>query len=150
MSRFALALSSLLVLSALATAAPARAAVMKDSTITEAWRLANGLEVRVRTIPGAVGASVSLAYRAGALHVPAGHPGLAQLLAELQYTAAAGNVPERTRDELTSLRPAGWDLRVNDHVVVLTEVGLSGSILSSVIRPLWVMVVVGWWWRRQR
>ena len=143
MSRFALALSSLLVLSAL-TAAPACAVVMKDSTTAESWRLANGLEVRVRDIRGASGTSVSLAYRAGALHMPAGHAGLAELLGELQYTAAAGTVPERTREELTSLRPAGCDLRTGDHLVVITEVAapsqLPGLLLQVAARAHGVQV----------
>jgi hypothetical protein len=143
-SRSALALASLLVLSVLTPVTPARAVAMRDSTTSESWRLANGLEVRVRAIPGAVGASISLAYRAGALHVPAGHAGLAPLLAELQYTAAAGSVPERTRNELTGLRPAGWDLRTNDHVVVLTEVAtpaqLPGVLLQVAARAHGVQV----------
>ncbi len=144
MSRFARALASLLVLSAFTPVAPARAAIMKDSTTAEAWRLANGLEVRVRSIPRASGTSVSLAYRAGALHIPAGRAGLAQLLAELQYTAAAGDVPERTREELPSLRPAGWDVRINDHVSVLTEVAaapqLPGVLLQVAARARGVQV----------
>ena len=144
MSRFALTLASLLVISAATPAVHASPLVMTDSTATEAWRLANGLEVRVRTIPGAAGASISLAYRAGALHLPPAHAGLAQLLAELQFTAAAGPVPERTREELSSLRPAGWDVRVNDHVTVLTEVAapsqLPGVLLQVSARAHGVQV----------
>jgi hypothetical protein len=138
--RFPLALASLLVFSAFAPAPAAHAEpiALKDSTVFDSWRLPNGLEVRVRTIPGAVGASVSMAYRAGALHMPEGHGATARLLAELQFTAATGNVPERSRDELPVLRPDGWDIRGNDHVEVLTEVAnrqqLAGVLLQVASR----------------
>jgi hypothetical protein len=144
LSRPAITIAVLLALSAAAPSAHAGKVLMPDSTTAEDFRLANGLEVRVRSIPGAVGASVSLAYRAGNLHLPPGNTGLAQLLAELQFTAAAGSVPERTREELSSLRPAGWDVRTNDHVAVLTEMAapsqLPGVLLQVAARAHGVQV----------
>ncbi len=111
-----------LVAVTLALATPAHAAVGIDSTTTERWRLENGLEVRVRNIPGASGVAIAMGYRAGQLAMPPNRPGLAAMLAELQFTSAAGDVPERSRDELSSVRPDGWDLRANDYVTVLSEI----------------------------
>lgn len=144
MSRPAITIALLLAMSAAAPPARAGKVLMPDSTTSEDWRLANGLEVRVRSIPGAVGTSVSLAYRAGNLHLPPANAGLAQLLAELQFTAPAGTIPERTREDLPSLRPAGWDVRTNDHVAVLTEVAapsrLPGVLLQVAARAHGVQV----------
>ena len=53
-----------LALAALA-AAPARALVLSASTVTDSWKLANGLEVRLRHVPPAAGVAIVVAYRAG-------------------------------------------------------------------------------------
>lgn len=107
----------------LAASVPGRAfaEVLPDSTVSDGWKLANGLEVRVRHVPGAVGVSISVGYRAGKLYEPARREGLAALLAELINSAPAGEVPERSREEMNSLRPFGWGVQTNDHVVVITE-----------------------------
>lgn len=103
-------------------ATPAMAVEMlPDSTFTDAFRLANGLEVRVRHIPGAAATSVTVGYRAGSAYEPAGREGLASLMAELQFTAPAGDTPERTREDLGTLRPTGWGIHTNEHLVTLTE-----------------------------
>ncbi|MFN8587712.1 MAG: hypothetical protein U0704_07890 [Candidatus Eisenbacteria bacterium] len=106
----------------LALPAAVRSAELPDSTTTDAFRLANGLEVRVRRVPGAAGVAMSVAYRAGHAYDPAGREGLAALLAELEFTAPAGDIPERTREEMDGLRPQGWGLQVNDRLAVLTEI----------------------------
>ena len=100
---------------------PVHAQAFDDSTTADAWRLANGLEVRTRHVPGMGGVLVSMAFRAGSAYDPAGREGLAELLAELQFTAAAGAVPARTRAELDSLRPLGWGSRVSPRLAVFTE-----------------------------
>lgn len=114
--------SLLPLLAALALALPARAALLADSTVADSWRLANGLEVRTRHVPGAPGIAVTLAFRAGTGYEPAGREGLAALLAELEFTGAAGAFPERTRGEMASLRPLGWDLRTGNRLVRMTEI----------------------------
>ncbi|MBI5168540.1 MAG: insulinase family protein [Candidatus Eisenbacteria bacterium] len=101
---------------------PAAAGLMADSTMSDRWKLANGLEVRVRHVPGASGVAIVVAYRAGTSYEPAGREGLAQLLAELQYHSAAGDIPERTREEMGSLRPLGWGVQVNERHATLTEI----------------------------
>jgi hypothetical protein len=106
----------------LAAAAPAHAGMLPDSTVTDAWRLGNGLEVRTRQIPGAKGVSVTLAFRAGSGYEPAGQEGLSELLAELEFMGAAGDVPERTRAEMASLRPLGWESRPGLRLVRFTEI----------------------------
>lgn len=106
-----------------ALAAPARSAPLPDSTLADAWRLDNGLEVRTRHIPGAKGVAVTLAFRAGSGYEPAGLEGLSELLAELEFMGAAGDVPERTRAEMASLRPLGWETRQGARLVRFTEIG---------------------------
>ena len=39
--------------------------MLPDSTTVRAWRLENGLEVRVRDVPGAASVAIAMAYRAG-------------------------------------------------------------------------------------
>jgi hypothetical protein len=106
----------------LAVAAPARSAPLPDSTVADAWRLENGLEVRTRHVPGAKGVAVTLAFRAGSGYEPAGLEGLSELLAELEFMGAAGGVPERTRAEMASLRPLGWETRAGARLVRFTEI----------------------------
>ncbi|HTQ41874.1 MAG TPA: insulinase family protein [Polyangiaceae bacterium] len=128
MLRRALALAAGLVL--LVHAIPARAELRADSTMAEGWRLANGLEVRVRHVPGAAGVAITLAYRAGSLYEPAKHEGLARLLAEVQFTAPVGDVPERRREEMDSVRPMGWAVTTNEHLALLTEVASPSQFLG--------------------
>ena len=115
-------LPCLLLMTLAVLATPARAALLPDSTVADAWRLENGLEVRTRSIPGAKGVAVTLAFRAGAGYEPAGQAGLSELLAELEFMSAAGDVPERTREEMASLRPLGWESRPGTRLVRFTEI----------------------------
>lgn len=118
----------LLVLAAVAfgllpgTFRPASAVPLPDSTFADAWRLENGLEVRVRHIPGAAGVVITTGYRSGLLDDAAGREGLAELLTELQYFSATGEFPERTREEMESLRPLGWKASTTHRLTMLTEV----------------------------
>jgi hypothetical protein len=120
-------------------AAPAAAQVRPDSTVADAWRLDNGLEVRTLHVPHAPGVSVTLAFRAGSGYDPGGREGLSELLAELQFTSAAGDVPERTREEMTSLRPLGWESRPGTRLVRFTEIATRAQfpgVLQQVAKRL--------------
>src|SRR5262249_58631009 len=103
-------------------AAPAGAAMRSDSTVTDAWRLGNGLEVRTLNVPHTPGVSITLAFRAGSGYDPAAQEGLAELLAELQFTCPAGDVPERSREEMASLRPLGWEGQTGARLRRFTEI----------------------------
>ncbi|MCC6349295.1 MAG: insulinase family protein [Candidatus Eisenbacteria bacterium] len=105
-----------------AAARPATAVLLADSTFVEGWRLANGLEVRVRHVPGASGMIVVAGYRSGLLDDPKDREGLAELLANLEFFAAAGDIPARTREEMASLRPLGWKAGTSSRVTSFTEV----------------------------
>ncbi|HEY6195277.1 MAG TPA: hypothetical protein VI504_09570, partial [Candidatus Eisenbacteria bacterium] len=107
---------------------PAHAVALSDSTVADAWRLANGLEVRTRHVPRAPGVSVTLAFRAGAGYEPAGEEGLSELLAELEFMCAAGSVPERTRAEMASLRPLGWESSPGTRLVRFTEIASAAQL----------------------
>lgn len=109
-------------LALLVLAPTARAVQLPDSTVREAWRLENGLEVRTIHVPNAAAIAVTVAYRAGSGYEPASMEGLSELLAEIQWTSAAGPTPERTRDELTSARPLGWESRPGTRLVRFTEI----------------------------
>lgn len=109
-------------------AAPAAAAMRSDSTVTDAWRLDNGLEVRTLNVPHTPGVSITLAFRAGSGYDPAAQEGLAELLAELQFTCPAGDVPERSREEMASLRPLGWECQTGARLVRFTEIAAPGQL----------------------
>jgi len=119
---FAIAFLSVLALGGAAHAASARA--LPDSTTVSAWRLPNGLEVRVRDVPGANAVAVTLGYRAGSFLDDPSTPGLASVLALVRFTAPVGDVPERSFAEMSSVRPLGWGVTTNARLSLLTEVGL--------------------------
>lgn len=105
----------------------ARAAMLPDSTVMERWTLPNGLEVVTRHVPRATTLAVALGFWTGTDADPARMPGLAELLAELEFTAPAGDIPERRRDDMESLRPSGWALRVDPRSTVLMEAASSNQ-----------------------
>lgn len=111
-----------LLLPGFGLASPLRAETLADSTVRHRFTLANGLEVRTCSIPGAKGVAITLAYRAGTLYEPSGREGLADLLADIEFTAPAGDIPERTTAEMTSLRPLGFGVRTNRRLALLTEI----------------------------
>lgn len=106
--------------------APARAGAgpdsLTDSTWVDRWTLKNGLEVTVRHIPRCKGVAVITAYRVGRNQDPKDRAGMADLLCEVLFTAAAGSTPERTREQMDNLRPLGWNLQVAPRFTLLSEV----------------------------
>ena len=94
---------------------------LEDGTTVDRWTLPNGLEVVARDVPGSHAISITWGYRFGLDHDPADRPGLALLLAEVAFTAPAGDTPGRARDEMESLRPQGWSLRVTARQTLFTE-----------------------------
>jgi hypothetical protein len=115
----ALALAGLTLMSRAATADPV---TLADSTRTDSWTLANGLEVVIRDVPASVGVAITLAYDVGSDQDPPGREGLGALTTEAAFTGAAGDQPERTRDEMASLRPLGWEIKTTRRLTELTEV----------------------------
>ena len=116
---------ALLLAGLAAAAAPAPAAatpkMLRDSTSTESWQLANGLKVVTLDIPRANAIAVTVAYPTGSDADPPGRPGLAQLMAEVEMMGAAGDAPERSRAGMESLRPLGWSVKVNPRTTQLSE-----------------------------
>jgi hypothetical protein len=108
---------------------------LEDGTTMERWTLPNGLEVVTRDVPRARGISVSWGYRIGMDHDPADRPGLTTLLAEVAFTAPAGDTPERTRDEMESLRPRGWSLRVSRRQTLFIEAATTAQF-PGVLRQI--------------
>lgn len=94
---------------------------LADSTVYESWQLANGLRVATRHVPGGQLIAITVGYAYGSDLDPAGREGLAALLAEVQFTAAAGQVPERNRQELESLRPRGWGIAIRPRLTLMSE-----------------------------
>ncbi len=124
---------TVLLLAALVRPSGAAPRLLEDSTSVERWRLANGLEVVARNVPGAAGIAVTVGYRAGSGYDDAAAPGRAELLADLVYYGPAGDTPERTPEELGDVRPLGWGLRVNHRLVLLTEI-VSSAQLPGVLQ----------------
>ena len=114
-----LVLVSVAVLAAPAASAPT---MLPDSTSIESWQLGNGLRVVTKDIPRCRGVAMTLAFPTGTDADPPARRGLAQLMAEAEMMAPAGDVPGRTRDEMASLRPLGWSLKVGRRATQLTEV----------------------------
>jgi hypothetical protein len=117
---------------ALACLAPAARAgagpdTLSDSTWVDRWQLKNGLEVTVRHIPACNGVAVVAAYRVGRDQDPKGREGMADLLCQVLFTAAAGDVPERSREQMTDLRPLGWNLQVTPRFSLISEVSTVGQ-----------------------
>lgn len=97
----------------LVSAGPAAAARdVGDGTTLDTWTLANGLKVVVHDVPGADAVALVVAYPFGRDDDPAGQEGFTALVAEVAFTAAAGEVPARTHEELDSQRPVGWNVQV--------------------------------------
>ena len=146
--RSAIAVAALALSVTLALPRAARAetgpVTLPDSTVCESWRLPNGLGVTTRHVPRASAVSITVAYRIGNTGDPPGREGLARLMAEAAFTAAAGEIPERTRDEMESLRPLGWSLEVGSRSTLLTEIAspaqFPGALHQVAVRMRGVMV----------
>lgn len=108
-----------------ALAAPLRAeegpVTLPDSTTLERFTLPNGLRVVARNVPNAGRIAISLAFGGGYREDPSGEEGRAALVAELYYFAATASAPSRTRAEMPSLRPQGWNLTVSPWVTQCEE-----------------------------
>ena len=109
-------------LPAAAGAGTDRPTMLADSTFAQGWKLANGLRVVTRHIPYSGGVAMTLAYDVGSDDDPPGSEGLAMLLAEVAFTAAAGDIPERSRAELASQRPLGWSFLPTRRSTMFTEI----------------------------
>jgi hypothetical protein len=123
--RRALGALALLALAPLAAPSPAGADAqpdtLVDSTWVDRWQLRNGLDVSVRHVPDGRTVAVVVAYRVGRNQDPVGRDGMADLLAELLLTAPAGDIPERSREELAELRSRGWNLQVTPRFSLISE-----------------------------
>jgi hypothetical protein len=113
-----------LLLASLLAAAPARAAItiLPDSTVSEVWQLSNGLKVVIHHISTTHHVAMTLAWPTGSDADPPGLEGHAALLAELEFFSAAGDVPERTRAEMGTVRPSGWGLGASPRVTQISEI----------------------------
>ena len=96
--------------------------ILEDSTATESWVLSNGLKVVTRDLKGAKAVAITVCYRTGSADDPPAREGLAALLAEIAFTSPAGELPERTREEMGSLRPLGWNLKTTWRLTQLSEI----------------------------
>ncbi len=95
---------------------------LPDSTSFESWKLANGLRVVTLSIPRCPAVAITVGYPVGTDGDPAGRRGWTQLMTEVQMMAPAGDVPERTREEMESLRGLGWSIKVGRRATQLSEV----------------------------
>ena len=118
----------LMLAGALAVALPASAAsiatpdTLADTTVVQSWTLENGLRVTTRHVPGAIAVATTVGYSIGTDDDPVGREGLAQVLGELAFLSAAGDVPARTREDLDSQRGLGWSFPVSRRSTLFTEI----------------------------
>ena len=132
-TRISLAVLALAALAAgSGSPAPARADIgplaFADSTVFVSFQLANGLRVVTRHVPGCRHVDVTVAYPSGRSDEPPGREGLSALLAELEFHGATAETPERSRDEMQELMPAGWDVVVSPHVTRFSEVAAANLL----------------------
>jgi hypothetical protein len=113
---------------AVSQAAPVQ---LPDTTTVDHWTLGNGLRVVTRHIPRARDVSITVAYRYGMDDDAAGRQGLAQLMGDLEFTAAVGNQPARTSADLDRLYPQGWSDPVSSHLTLLTQVVPRDQVLGG-------------------
>lgn len=96
--------------------------MLADSTFVRSWTLANGLKVATRDIPTAGAVAITVGYSVGTDDDPAGQEGLAQVLGELGFMSAAGDIPGRDREDLDSQRALGWSFPVSRRTTLFTEI----------------------------
>ncbi|HKQ58526.1 MAG TPA: insulinase family protein [Candidatus Eisenbacteria bacterium] len=101
---------------------------LPDSTWVDRWKLANGLDVTARHIPRCNSVAVIVAWRIGRDQDPKGFEGMADVLAEVLFTAAAGDVPERSREEMNDLRPSGWNLQITPRFTLISELAPTAQL----------------------
>jgi zinc protease len=85
-------------------------------------RLANGLDVEIRPLPGAKQVAVLTLYRVGGDHDPEGRSGLAHLVEHLYTTCAAGATPARTAEAFAALYLNAWNAQTGDLYTVYATV----------------------------
>jgi hypothetical protein len=119
--RLALA-AALCLLIAFPVHAASRPDTLSDGTWAARWKLENGLDVSVRNVPGSPSVAMVMVFRVGRDTDPKGREGLADLACEVLFTGAAGITPERTREQMDALRPAGWNLQVTPRFSLIGEV----------------------------
>jgi peptidase M16-like protein len=128
-----LALTAMVVLAAAPARAGAGPDTLADSTWVDRWKLDNGLDVTIRHVPDCTGVAVVIAYRIGRNQDPQGREGMADLLSDVFFTARAGDIPERTREQINDLRPLGWNVQVTSRFTLFSEVA-SVSQFPGVLR----------------
>ncbi|MBI1798618.1 MAG: hypothetical protein HYR73_02905 [Candidatus Eisenbacteria bacterium] len=129
-------LIAMLTLATLMPASPARAGSAlggsSDSVTRVRWVLSNGMHVLAQHIPDGRGIAITVGYPGGIDQDPPSRPGLASVLAELQFTAAAGDVPERSRSEMPSLRPSGYEVRLGRSLTLFTELATRTQVAGVI------------------
>jgi zinc protease len=99
-----------------------RSASAGDSAAASAYRLDNGLRVRLRPITGADQVALVILYDLGGDHDPEGRSGLAHLVEHVYVTAAAGAEPARTAEALIRRYPAGANAQTGDRSTIIATV----------------------------
>ena len=101
--------------------------VLPDSSRLERFTLPNGLRVVLRHVPGCSRIAIATAFAFGEASDPAGKEGRSALLAELHYLGATQSAPARTREEMPSLRPEGWNFGLAPNTTWFEEIAASGQ-----------------------
>ena len=86
------------------------------------YKSPNGLQVLLRPIQGAKQAAVVTLFAIGGDHDPEGASGLGHFIEHVYVTAAAGDRPARTAEELMRAYPTGWNAQTGDDFTVFATV----------------------------
>jgi zinc protease len=94
----------------------------KDAPRPVTFKLDNGLTVILRPVAGAKDTALVVLYDIGGDHDPEGRSGLAHLVEHLYATAAAGETPARSFEELVKRYPRGQNFQTGDRYTVCAVV----------------------------
>jgi zinc protease len=94
----------------------------------ERYQLDNGLRVLLRPVKGGRDACLVVLYNIGGDHDPKGRSGLAHLVEHLYCTAAAGDVPARTFEQILKRYPRGQNFQTGDRYTLCATVFDKGEV----------------------
>jgi zinc protease len=107
---------------------PTRLQAQDVSAKVERYQLDNGLRVLLRPVKGGRDACLVILYNIGGDHDPKGRSGLAHLVEHLYCTAAAGDVPARTFEQILKRYPRGQNFQTGDRYTICATVFDKGEV----------------------
>ncbi|MHC5010973.1 MAG: M16 family metallopeptidase [Planctomycetota bacterium] len=103
-----------------------------DAADVSEFELENGLQVILRPLPLAQQVAVLVLYDFGEDHDPQGQSGLAHMVEHCYVTAAAGDAPARTAEEMMAAYPNAWQAQTGSDYTVIAFVATPDRLEAEV------------------